>query len=149
LYAEALRLRRELGDDWGIVVALDNLGAVACEMGEYATACAHYAEALALAQSIHATRMMVEVLAGLGRLAAREGQPTRAVELLAFALGHPAMGSEAREPAARALADLETQMPRAEFDAAVERGRTLELEALVSQALMPTGNGVPKPPCWP
>ena len=67
------------------------------------------------------------------------------MELLAFALGHPAMGSEAREPAARALADLEAQMPRAEFDAAVERGRALELEALVSQALMPTGNGVQKP----
>ena len=145
LYAEALRLRRELGDDWGIVVALDNLGAVVCELGEYAAAYAHYAEALALAQSIRATRMMVEVLAGLGRLAAREGQPTRAVELLAFALGHPAMGSEAREPAARALADLEAQMPRAEFAAAVERGRALELEALVSQALMSPGNGVQKP----
>jgi len=145
LYAEALRLRRELGDDWGIVVALDNLGAVVCELGEYAAAYAHYAEALALAQSIRATRMMVEVLAGLGRLAAREGQPARAVELLAFALGHPAMGSEAREPAARALADLEAQMPRAEFAAAVERGRALELEALVSQALMSPGNGVQKP----
>ncbi len=145
LYEEALRLRRELGDDWGIVVALDNLGAVACELGEYPTAYAHYAEALALAQSIRATRLMVEVLAGLGRLAAREGQPTRAVELLAFALAHPAMGSEAREPAARALAELETQMPCAAFAAAVECGRALELEALVSQALMPPGDGVHKP----
>ncbi len=142
LYEEALRLRRELGDDWGIVVALDNLGAVACELGDYATAHAHYAEALTLAQSIHATRLMVEVLAGLGRLAAREGQPTRAVELLAFALAHPAMGSEAREPAARALAELETQMPRAEFAAAVERGQALDLEAWVSQALTVSRQGV-------
>jgi len=60
------------------------------------------------------------------------------VELLAFALAHPAMGSAAREPAAGALAELETQMPRAEFAAAAERGRALELEAFAPAMRSPT-----------
>ncbi|HOT90093.1 MAG TPA: BTAD domain-containing putative transcriptional regulator [Anaerolineae bacterium] len=135
LYEDALLIRRELGDLWGVAIALDNLGAVASELGEYAAAHAYYAEALSAARVIEATRLLVEIQVGLARLAAREGNPTRAVELLAFALAHPALGSEARESATRLLAELEGRLPPPEFDAAVTRGKALALEPLVEQVL--------------
>lgn len=128
-YEQALTIYRDLGDRWGIATALDNLGATVTEVGDYIAAQAYYAEALEVAREIHATRRLVEVVVGLGRLAARQGNLTRAVEWLTFALNHPALGAEAREAATRLLAELETKLPRAEFDAAVARGKALDVEA--------------------
>ncbi len=127
-YEEALRIRREIGDPWGIAIALDNLGAVACELGEYAIARTCYAEAFSLTRSIGATYRIAELLIGVGRLAMCEGNLTRAVELLTRAMRHPAIGSEARERGKCLLSALESQMPRPEFEAAVERGNALDLE---------------------
>lgn len=135
LYEEALGIRREIGDPWGIALGLDNLGAVACELGDYAAAWSYYTGALTLARSIGATRRILEVLAGLARLTAREGNPAFAVELLTCALNYPELGSEAREPALQLLAELEARLPRAQFAAAVNRGRALDWETAVDQIL--------------
>ncbi len=72
---------------------------------------------------------------GLARLAEREGNPIRAAELLACALNYPELGSEGSEWALRSLADLEAGLPRAEFAAAVARGRALDPETVADQIL--------------
>lgn len=81
-----------------------------------------------LAREIRAPRRLVAIVAGLGRLAARQGHLTRAVEWLSCVLNHPALDAETREPATRWLAELETKLPRAEFNAAVARGKMLDVE---------------------
>lgn len=131
LYEKALLLRREIGDPWGLAVALDNLGAVCCELGDHAGAQAYYAEALTLGRAIGATRLVLEVLADLARLAKSEGYPTRAVELLSCVLNHPELGSEVRERGRQLLAELKAQLPSTDFNAAVERGQALDWESLL------------------
>lgn len=65
------------------------------------------------------------VLVGIARLEARQGNPERAAELLGLVLVQPAIDHETRKQAKRLLAELETQMPRELFHAAVEGDRDI------------------------
>ena len=64
-----------------------------------------------------------------------EGDPERAVEFLGLVLHHPATHQMDRDRAQALLSQLEPELPPEAFAEALERGRTLELEEVVTEIL--------------
>jgi predicted ATPase/Tfp pilus assembly protein PilF len=81
LHAEALALRRELGDRGGIAGSLNNLGIVAHDQGDYGRATALYEEALALHRELGDTSGIASSLNNLGLVAWQQGDYGRAAAL--------------------------------------------------------------------
>jgi predicted ATPase len=84
-FADALAIRRILGENWMIAEALDLLGEVLEQQGEWEAAGRHYREGLTIAYEVGDKGGMAQLFYHLSTLAHRQGQPTRAVHLLAFA----------------------------------------------------------------
>jgi tetratricopeptide (TPR) repeat protein len=135
---------REGGDDDFHFVPLGMLGLVARLQGDLASARRSYAEVL---RSSHqagrrlGTNMALELLADLALL---EGQPERAAVLAAAAagLGEELGGTPSIElagvpdPLARARAELESKR----YEAAVNRGRSSDIDEIVRLALAATAD---------
>jgi len=81
LHAEALALRRALGDTQGIATSLNNLGIVAVARGDYRGAEALYAESLALQRELSNTYFMACILDNRGVAAFYQGAYDRAAPL--------------------------------------------------------------------
>jgi len=121
---EAIRNR------WGTVIALDGLGTLACKEGDTTAAEAVLRRALDLALAARGKWLALNVIATLALVRARQGVPLRAVELLARVETHPSTEHSTRtRRIAPLLQELRASLPAAEFNAAFERGRQLELSA--------------------
>jgi len=131
--------------DWGVINTLENLGHLACQERRHAQAQQYFERALQLA--LHGRRfpLVVNLIASFARYHSEQGDPQRAGELLGWVQHHPALHHQTRarsiEPLLTGLAQ---QLPRASLDAALARGRALELEAAVQEALAPSTP--PSPP---
>jgi len=73
LYEESLSLRRELGDQWGIGAALNNLGLVVLHDGDYPAARELYGECLQVFKDLGNRQAMASPLSNLGRVAYQQG----------------------------------------------------------------------------
>jgi tetratricopeptide (TPR) repeat protein len=93
-HAEALRLRREMGDAYGIASSLNNLGAIAHDQARYATAEACFSEALPVWREVGDREGLALSLNNLGRARRFQGDYEGAAVLareshaLFQALGH-------------------------------------------------------------
>ncbi|MCI0397212.1 MAG: tetratricopeptide repeat protein [Chloroflexi bacterium] len=135
LCLESLEIWRRTGNLWGMAGTLDTLGNVVEEMGNANEARAYFCEALEIAWDIQAAPMALEVLAGMTKLLAREGQQAEALEILTFVLHHPAVDTDAIDKAEPLLADLLSHFDPAEAIAIQERGKAQQLEQLVARML--------------
>ncbi len=131
---ESLVLRRKMHDRWGIALALNTLGGVARAEGNLWEAEQCFREALEIARQIHSHVMITEVLVEAAQLLA-EKDKEKAIEVLAFALEHPATEERTREDAARILADLAADLPPEIASAARRRGKEGDLKR-VTQLLV-------------
>ena len=86
-HAEALRLRREVGDTLGIAASLNNLGAVAHDRARYASAEACFSEALPTWREASDQEGLALSLNNLGRTRRFQGDYEQAA-----ALGHESLG---------------------------------------------------------
>ena len=73
LHRESLTLRRELGDQRGIALALGSLGAVALELGNYDAARKLEEESLAIQRELGDRASVAQVLNNLGEMARLQG----------------------------------------------------------------------------
>jgi len=73
---------RKLGDKWGIANSLANLGEVACNQEDYATAASLFEESLATFQEIGAKRGIADSLLGLATAIRKQGNYQKAGLLL-------------------------------------------------------------------
>lgn len=135
LYEEGLARFREIGNPWGIVVSLTNLGEAALARGDYAEAHARFKEALKGAMDLKAVFVVLDLLAGVATLMAREGQTGPAALLLAYVLDHPSLEPEYKAKAERVFGELAAQMPSEAITAARARARTVRLEDAVAELL--------------
>src|SRR5205085_261805 len=94
IYDEALALSLEIGDRRLRGALLDNLGDVAYLLGDNTQAARYFEESLKLMAEISAIPSALLALAGIARVLARTGQPTRALEFLGLCLSHPASDDE-------------------------------------------------------
>jgi ATP/maltotriose-dependent transcriptional regulator MalT len=117
------------------VSALLNLGHATGLLGEELASKRSYCAGLALAWNLRQIPASLEAIAGLARFVAADGDLERAVERLSLATHHPGSNSGIRMVAELLLDELRAELAEDRFAAAVERGKTLELEAVVAELL--------------
>lgn len=82
LYAEALKVRRELGDRKGVALSLNNLALLATEYGDLEEGFAKHQDALDIYRELEDPRGIGYSLLGLGKVAYKRGDFERSRELL-------------------------------------------------------------------
>ncbi len=134
-YEDSLMLSRTIGDRRGMAIVLTNLGFTAYALRDRPAAATAFDEALRIATEIGATPLALEVLVGIARLRAGNGQPEPAAELLGLALRHPASNNDVRMQVELFIDEIAGLLPPEHMAAALERGGELLLEEVVA-ALM-------------
>lgn len=123
----------------GVVTALDGLGLVACETGDAALAGERLERALSIALSCKAYPLANRVAVSIATLLVRTRRIAAAVEILSRVRSDSATAHHTRihgvEPL---LAKLAIELPPREFEAALERGKGLDLAASARSALLQT-----------
>jgi predicted ATPase/class 3 adenylate cyclase len=139
-YPEAMRLGRAgfeafsaVNHRWGVISALCRIGFAAVGLGEFAEARQDFHRALELAQQSQAQSLVLHALSGAGVLLARQGNATRAAEILFFSLHHPGMPPAYRMVAQPDLDDLEAQLPDEDLATIKETAATADLEGFVEE----------------
>jgi hypothetical protein len=137
-YPKAMRLGRAgfdafsaVNHRWGVISALCRMGFAAVGLGEFDEARRHLQRALEHAQQSQAQSLVLHALSGSGVLLAREGDTTRAAQILLFSLNHPGLPAAYRMAAQPDLDVLEAELPPDDFAAAREAAATADLEEIV------------------
>jgi hypothetical protein len=110
-----------------------------CGLGDFKRARRYFYQALETAMAVGEMSRLPLVLVGTATLLAGEGEKERALELLALALHHPASWQWTKDRAAVLVAELEAGLSPDAVAAALERGRTRDLEATVAELLAELG----------
>ncbi|MFN8375459.1 MAG: tetratricopeptide repeat protein [Anaerolineae bacterium] len=131
LYLEALPLLREINHKWGVAAVHDNLGYIAVLLGNYGEARQHFREALHIGEEIGASTTTLDVMVGIARLLAVEGQAERAAEIVGTVLAQSGINAEIERKVNATKEAAMQQLNEAGWEAAVERGKTQELAAAV------------------
>lgn len=80
----------------------------------------------------------LDALVGLAGWRVKEGAPEQGLELIAHVLSHPASTQAAKERAGQLRAELESQLPPQQIEAALAQAQTRSLEMVVRELLGPT-----------
>jgi DNA-binding CsgD family transcriptional regulator len=139
-YEASLALSRALGDELGVVCALNDLGEVALQSGDLENARSLQAACLEIARRAGDRERIAMALAALAGLAAAQGRPTRAVRLAAAALALNEATGQRNSPAwhallARWLEPAYTALSPEAHSAAQAAGRSMSLDAAIDEAL--------------
>jgi predicted ATPase len=132
LYYEALPLLREINHKWGIAAVQDNLGYIAVLFGEPREARTHFKEALRIGQEIGASTTTLDVMVGVARLLATEGQHERAAELIGMVRMQSGVNSEIEKKVAATMETITNKLSDETIRAAVERGKSLNMSEVVT-----------------
>ncbi|MBW3632966.1 MAG: LuxR C-terminal-related transcriptional regulator [Chloroflexi bacterium] len=137
----ALRLVREAGYATGMILALGDLGDLARDQGNHARALECYREALALGRDNPRTRVVSDVIEGVGIVASAMGQAERGATLLGAAeamrerIGLRFRVMENEVALDQAVATIRTGLGEQAFAAAWSAGRNLTPGQAVAAAL--------------
>ncbi len=134
-YQEALSISREIGRRDGIAICLNNLAHNMADQDEWGKSWSYYREALDESAATGIAFITMEALSGFARLKAKSEQYTRAAELLGLVLNHPATYEPTKQETEPIIDVLREKLPANEMEAAMERGKTLELDAVVAEIL--------------
>ena len=132
---DALVICREIEDRFGIAACLDLLGFTAALAGNDDSARRYLREGLVEAMAIGVLSIALDILAGLAQLRARAGDPVPAAEWVGLSLHHPASTSDVIRSAEAVWATLREVLPTPELEAALARGRTLDIRRVVEEIL--------------
>ncbi len=134
-YQESLSIGQEIGHRQGATSTLSNLGHLHVLLGEHARAWDYLRQALNESTAIGVAPLTLDALVGVARLRAETGQGDSAAELLGVALNHPAVEVDSVQVGETVLAGLRDALPAGQLEAAMERGKTLELDTVVAGLL--------------
>ncbi|MBN1147557.1 MAG: tetratricopeptide repeat protein [Anaerolineales bacterium] len=134
-YEKSLAMAEEIGSRMAVAAGLLNLGLVHASLGEDIASLKYLYEALDLSAAIGVIPIVLFTLAGIAGLWAKAGRYERAAELLGLALNHPAVDAQNEREAEPILAMLRRALPAGDLEAALERGKSLELDAVVAEIL--------------
>ena len=129
MFIEAAAELERHGATWGIAIACDYLGHLACDEGRLSEAELCFNRAYETARSARLLPLALGALAGLARFQALAGEPEAAVALSTFVSRQTVTEHQTHvrrvEPL---LAELARRLPPETFEAALQRGRDLTLE---------------------
>ena len=134
-FLRSVELLERTGERWGLCLNTKRLGYLYSEMGEIDSAWASYQRAMQLALQHDLPAETLDILLGIAGVLARQGEFKRAVELASLTLAHTATAMDARENAMQLLGEIECSLPESEFEAARQRGRSLQLIQVVKDYL--------------
>ena len=129
---ESYQSFKEMNHRWGIPASLCRIGFAEIALGEDQDAWAHLTEALDLSQKGQISTLVLYSLVGIGMLLARGKQVEQGVEILSFVIENPITPSLYREFAEKSLSELEGELSREKFSAAIERGKNSEMDEIVN-----------------
>lgn len=138
-YGEGLTISREIGNRWGVAVCLNNLGNAFTKLGDDDMAQRHFHDSLAEAMRLGAPMVALYALTGIAGLQAKAGAHLRAAELLGLALGHPASISDITQTSEPTMNLLKEALPTEVLEAALARGKALDLEEVIGEILAEPG----------
>lgn len=127
---QAIDLFHEIGSCHSEAVSTRNLAEVMLENGDSAGAERAYRTAFQQTLVAGSLPMALSALVGLADVRARTGNTMAAAEWIGLVLGHPACDDTVAAEANAVLARLRTRLPPHRLEAAMARGRTLELSAV-------------------
>ena len=133
-FREALAQFQEIGDTgdpWGKVDAHRGLGRAAAALDARQTARRHLREALLIARDLPSIPHILDLLIENAVLLAREGADARALELITFALDHPAARRTTQERAQDLFAEWTAHLNSDDVAALRERVLALDLTQIV------------------
>ncbi len=134
-FDQGLRWFKELADPWGIAVSYSRLGKVALMSQDYERSNYWFHESLGYhKQSGQRSRQYYETLYDVSRLYAALGRKGNAVKFLSL-VAFEARDSYTGGLATAALDDLRTILSAEDFAVACERGKVLDLDAVVQELL--------------
>jgi DNA-binding CsgD family transcriptional regulator/tetratricopeptide (TPR) repeat protein len=156
---QALARYRELGDAWGVINALCDLGDAERDRGDFVASVGWYRQCLEVGQGYWALFQIPMAVAGIGCAAAAWGLGEPAARLLAAAeeirerAGIAHTRPVSRSAVARAVAATQVLLGDSAFAAAWDAGRSLPLAQAVAEALdprlAPPAPGPPPPALTP
>jgi tetratricopeptide (TPR) repeat protein len=132
---EGMALAKELGDSVEVAYPAENLGFAHLGLGEYQEARRCLLAAMRVYSQHKLRPSILNCLSGIARIWATEGLPEQALALLGLVMNHPSANWENIELAQAALEELRAELPSEMVEAALARGRTLDLEAVVAHLL--------------
>ena len=134
-YIESLSIGREIGHRQGATSTLSNLGHLHILLGEHALAWEYLREALSESMAIGLTPLTLDALAGVALLRSETGQADSAAEMVGLIVNHPSVGVDSVQVAETILDGLRDTLVTEQLEAALERGKTMELNAIVAELL--------------
>lgn len=153
-YEEGLAIDKEIGSQLGVAISLGNLGHAALAAADYPAAKSYYRESIQTAVEIGAVPVILESLAGLAGVYARQGQTETALEWLGLTGNHPALQSDARAIVDQFVSSLRERYSPEIVEEGLHRGLSLGFEAVIQSILQndagmeppaKSGSGTAKP----
>jgi predicted ATPase/class 3 adenylate cyclase len=132
---DGLEQFQSINHRWGGATSYCRIGFAERGLGEYRQAERHFYEGLTRSKEHNIVATMIYALIGFGCLWASQGKEASAVELLTLALNHPITPGLYKDICNRELDRLRAQLPEDEFEAAEERGRSMDLESVVESII--------------
>ncbi|MEA3440795.1 MAG: adenylate/guanylate cyclase domain-containing protein [Chloroflexota bacterium] len=134
-YEQAWDIMDGMGDKFGEALVLSNLGDVYVQMGQYDAAWGYLQQSLRVSCTVQAIPLTLMSLVALVHIWVRNCEYERGAQLLGLALHHSAWNIEIENDAQPVLAELREMMSEDELEAALERGKALDLEQVVDEIL--------------
>ena len=135
MFHKSLDTFNELGASWWVARVLADMSRSVFALGNQTEARRVWRESLRIATEIHATPVVLEALASFASLLAEPDDREQALELLLIVLNHPASLQETKNRAARLRAELEAQLPSAQFAEIQARVREKTFDVVVEDLL--------------
>jgi tetratricopeptide (TPR) repeat protein len=141
MYMHCLEIAEEVGYHYSCQTASKYLGNVELLLGDLAAAEKYLVQGLAITRQIGFVRDIVVLIYEFAQLRAEQGRSVEAVELLGLVVAHPAsdqkrwLEGRVRDSAKDLLAELEGDLSRDEFGAALRRGEEMGLDEVVAELI--------------
>ena len=134
-YEQTLVIVVEIGDKRGVALVQSNLANLCVRMGQYDDGWNYLQQALRVSYPIQDYPIMLTSLISSGQLLARNGESERGAQLIGLVFHHPAGNVELMDDVQKAMEELRGAMPPEELEAALERGKALDLMQVVDEIL--------------
>ncbi|HEX2619749.1 MAG TPA: tetratricopeptide repeat protein [Phototrophicaceae bacterium] len=132
----ALEMWREVGARSSITIALDNIGFTYLGLEDQVEAQRAFYEALTIAHELHYLSVVLEVLLGFAQIRLTAGDSDTAAAWLGLVVAHPGtLVNTAIHRVEPLKAKLEAEIGVEALTAAMERGKTLDLDTVVEEIL--------------
>ena len=138
LLQQSLNIFQQMGDLYNIAWTCLGLGEAALKQGG-TQAASWCGQALRIAHSIQATSVVLESAVKLANVTLQAGDAPRAAQLVGLMQSRPAKHSEMQRELDTLVTELEAALTADELQAALEQGKSLDLDTVVGELLAEFG----------